>query len=121
MTNEEYSLYLEKNSDAAEPRYWGDRMFNQRRQPVVGVSWADAVGYARWAGLQLPSEDQWEYACRAGTKTKYYFGSSGVCLKRIAWYRANSNGDLHKVDDKAPNEFGFYDMHGNVNEWVADE
>jgi formylglycine-generating enzyme required for sulfatase activity len=121
VTNEEYGRYLAENPDANEPEYWADRQYNQPRQPVVGVSWDDARQYARWAGLQLPSEAQWEYGCRAGTKTRYYSGDTEEDLKRAGWYVDNSGGKLHPVGEKEHNEFGLYDMHGNVWEWVEDD
>jgi formylglycine-generating enzyme required for sulfatase activity len=121
VTNEEYGRFLAENSDATEPEYWGNRKFNQPRQPVVGVSWEDARQYARWAGLQLPSEAQWEYACRAGTQTMYYSGETKEDLDRVGWYYDNSGKKLHPVGEKEPNAFGLYDMHGNVLEWVEDD
>jgi len=118
VTNEEYGRFLEANPGREEPKYWGDRNFNQPRQPVVGVSWHDARRYAEWAGLHLPSEAQWEYACRAGTTTEYYTGDSKEDLDRAGWYDGNSGGKLHPVGEKEPNGFGLYDMHGNVWEWT---
>lgn len=120
VTNEEYGRFLAENADADEPGFWGNREFNQPRQPVVGVSWEDAGQYARWAGLQLPSEAQWEYACRAGTQTRFYSGDSVEDLSRAGWYEDNSGDRLHPVGEKDPNAFGLYDMHGNM-EWVEDD
>ena len=129
VTNEEYQRFLETNSQIKEPGYWGDRSYNQPRQPVVGVSWYDAKAYAEWAGLQLPSEAQWEYACRAGTQTRYSWGDKRDCSK--ANY-GNSNSEFAKeckdinpgkpsaVGNYPPNKFGLYDMHGNVWEWCED-
>ena len=114
VTNEEYGRFLADNGDASEPEYWGDRKFNQPNQPVVGVSWNDAQRYAQWAGLRLPTEAEWEYACRAGTTTRYYTGDSEADLDRAGWYDGNSGGKLHPVGQKEPNAFGLYDMHGNV-------
>jgi formylglycine-generating enzyme required for sulfatase activity len=121
VTNEEYSRFLSENSKAPEPAYWADRQYNQPRQSVVGVSWEDARQYAHWAGLQLPSEAQWEYACRAGTRTPYYTGDTQEDLDRAGWYDKNSGGMLHPVGQKEPNVFGLYDMHGNVWEWIEDD
>jgi len=118
VTNEEYGLYLQENPDSREPKYWADRQFNQPRQPVVGVSWDDAKKYAKWAGLRLPTEAEWEYACRANTQTIYYSGDEEEDLVRAGWYSVNSGGQLHPVGEKEPNSFGLYDMHGNVWEWV---
>ncbi len=83
--------------------------------PVVCVSWNDATAFAEWAGGRLPTEAEWEYAARAGT-TGDYAGD----LDAMAWYRANSNNSTHPVGQKAPNDWGLYDMHGNVWEWVQD-
>jgi formylglycine-generating enzyme required for sulfatase activity len=121
VTNEEYARFLAENPKAGEPSFWSDRKYNQSRQPVVGVSWVDAMRYAEWAGLQLPSEAQWEYACRAGSLTAYSSGDNIEDLKRMGWYEGNSGGRLHPVGEKEPNRFGLYDMHGNVWEWVEDE
>jgi formylglycine-generating enzyme required for sulfatase activity len=120
VTNEEYGRFLAENKEMKEPGNWGDRNFNQPRQPVVGVSWEDAQVYAKWAGLQLPSEAQWEYACRAGTTTRFYTGDKEEDLSRAGWYSKNSGSSLHPVGEKEPNAFGLYDMHGNVREWCLD-
>ena len=114
VTNEQYGRFLAENPGMPEPKYWGDRRLNQASQPVVGVSWEDAVNYAKWAGLQLPTEAQWEYACRAGTTTQYYTGDTEEDLDRAGWYDGNSGGELHPVGEKEPNAWGLYDMHGNV-------
>jgi formylglycine-generating enzyme required for sulfatase activity len=119
VTNDEYGRFL-ASPGYEEPKYWADRKFNQPDQPVVGVSWNDAEKYAEWAGLNLPSEAQWEYACRAGTETRYYTGDSEDDLDRAGWYLKNSGAQLPPVGEKEPNAFGLYDMHGNVWEWIED-
>ncbi len=121
VTNEEYGRFLKDNPEIEEPKYWADRKFNQSIQPVVGVSWEDAKRYAEWAGLRLPGEAEWEYACRAGSKTRYYGGDKDKYLGRVGWYGGNSGGQLHTVGEKEPNAFGLYDMHGNVWEWAEDD
>jgi formylglycine-generating enzyme required for sulfatase activity len=119
VTNEEYGRFIEATG-YQEPIYWGQVSYNQRRQPVVGVGWNDAKSFAKWAELQLPSEAQWEYACRSGTTTRYYTGNSEDDLDRAGWYAKNSGNKLHRVGEKEPNVFGLYDMHGNVWEWCED-
>lgn len=120
VTNEEYEQFMAADPEVKEPAYWGNRRFIQPGQPVVGVSWDDAVKYAEWAGLQLPKEAQWEYACRSGTTTRYYTGDTKEDLARAGWYIGNSDNKLHPVGEKEPNPWGLYDMHGNVWEWCHD-
>ena len=109
VTNEEWGRYLKANPNVKPPKYWSDRQYNQAAQPVVGVSWDDAQAYCQWAGLRLPSEAEWEYACRAGTTTAYWSGDARKDLARVGWYAENSGGRLHAVGEKPPNPFGLHD------------
>ncbi|MEW6741318.1 MAG: formylglycine-generating enzyme family protein [Planctomycetota bacterium] len=83
--------------------------------PVACISWYGCRDNSAKLGLRLPTEVQWEYACRAGTSTSY----AGV-LGEMAWYEGNSGGCHHPVGQKKPNVWGLYDMHGNVREWCLD-
>lgn len=120
VTNAQYEEYLRANPDAEQPKYWASEEYGQPRQPVVGVSWEEAQAYCKWAGLRLPTEAQWEYACRAGTTTRYCSGDREVDLARVGWYEGNSGRWLHPVGLLEPNAWGLYDMHGNVHEWCED-
>ena len=94
--------------------------------PVVDVSWDDAVAFCDWAStttgmaVSLPTEAQWEYACRAGTSTQWSFGSSESELAEYAWFNRNAERRTRPVGGLKPNPWGLYDMHGNVWEWCHD-
>ncbi len=119
ITNEQFRAFLEEHSEA-EPAYWSDRDYNQARQPVVGVDWEHARAFTHWAGGDLPTEAQWEYACRATTTTLYWSGRTREDLSRAGWFRGNAGGKVHAVAEKPPNPWGLFDMHGNVWEWCLD-
>ncbi len=93
--------------------------------PVESISWDDCQEFCKKTRLQLPTEAQWEYACRAGTTTKWYHGNDEKQLGEYAWYEKNSGSifsfrKTHPVAQKLPNAFGLYDMMGNVWEWCQD-
>ncbi|GHU56310.1 hypothetical protein FACS189411_06630 [Bacteroidia bacterium] len=88
--------------------------------PVIYVTWYGADEYARWVGGSLPTEAQWEYACRAGTTTAFYFGNSQNDMGAYGWSAENSPDGTKAVGQKQPNTYGLYDMHGNVLEWCSD-
>jgi formylglycine-generating enzyme required for sulfatase activity len=97
--------------------------FQGAERPVENVSWVDCQGFIEalnarlpGLGLRLPTEAQWEYACRAGTETARYAEN----LEAIAWYGANSGNETHPVKQLEPNAWGLYDMLGNVEEWCQD-
>lgn len=94
--------------------------FNGDRRPVEQVSWNYATAWCAANGLRLPSESEWEYACRAGTTTPYFFGDSEGELGNYAWFRDNSGLHTNDVGGKQTNAFGLHDMYGNVWEWVQD-
>ncbi|MCG8422965.1 MAG: SUMF1/EgtB/PvdO family nonheme iron enzyme [Proteobacteria bacterium] len=142
VTNGQYEHYV--RATGKEPALWSDKRYNGAEQPAVGVSWYDAVSFCnflseraglepcyaiegenvQWkagtTGYRLPTEAEWEYACRAGTPTRWSFGNDESQLGEYGWYDKNSDDELQPVGRKRPNPWGLYDMHGNVFEWCWD-
>ena len=103
----------------------GDNGWGRGRRPVINVSWHDAQDYIAWLSQEtgrsyrLPSEAEWEYACRAGTTSRYSFGDA--IWRRDANYAYSELGRTSEVGSYLPNPWGLHDMHGNVWEWVEDD
>ena len=144
VTWDEYDLYckgrpagqwqneaaLAKDPDAVtrpSPAYhdetWG---YGRAGFPVLAISHHAAMEYCYWLSkatgkaYRLPTEAEWEYACRAGTRMAYPFGDDPGRLGEYAWYEQNADERTHPVGQKKPNPWGLYDMHGNVAEWCVD-
>ncbi len=134
ITQEVYQEIMGENPSAARGN----------RRPVEKVNWykalefcnklSERLGYDKCYtdigpgvifdpaanGYRLPTEAEWEYACRAGTATTYFTGNAETDLARAGWYSGNGGGTTHDVGQLLPNGFGLYDIHGNVNEWCWD-
>jgi formylglycine-generating enzyme required for sulfatase activity len=88
--------------------------------PKVDINWADARAYCLKIGAHLPTEAQWEYAARGGSRFPWSFGDNESLLQDYAWFGEGSSDKAHEVRQKRPNPLELYDMHGNVWEWVLD-
>ena len=116
VTQEQYEAVTGKNPSG----------FKGAKNPVEMVSWNDAKAFCASLSKKtgrscgLPTEKQWEFACRAGSTGDYCFGSDEGQLGEYAWYDKNSGNQTHPVGQKKPNAFGLYDVHGNVEEWCED-
>ena len=139
VTHDEFLLYfndesIARNSDVdavtrPTTQYidlsWG--MGKQGGFPFNSMSQRTALMYCRWlyqktgTFYRLPTEAEWEYACRAGTTTPYPFGADSAAIGDYAWYAGNSENKYHKTGTKKPNAWGLYDMLGNVSEWTLDQ
>ncbi len=132
LTQEEYAKFVIGNPSR----------FKAPKHPVEQVRWSEAILYCNARsldegfqpcydeetgrcdfeadGYRLPTEAEWEYACRAGTDTDYSFGSGSRSLEICVWHKENGNEKTHPVGQKRPNPWGLFDMHGNVGEWCND-
>ena len=121
VTFEEYDRFC----DAEQREKLHDSGWGRARYPVINVSWGDAQVYLKWLeretgrAYRLASEAEWEYACRAGTESRYSFGN--VVTPKNANYSAANLGKTSEVGAYPPNPWGLYDVHGNVWEWCEDD
>ncbi len=143
VTWDEYDLYWVKRPGQPEPKTKQDKLAHavtrptppyadptfghgRRGNPVLCITHHAAMKYCEWLSAKtgknyrLPTEAEWEWACRAGTTTAYSFGDDPDKLDDYAWYDDNADEVAHKVGKKKPNPWGLYDMHGNVSEWCLD-
>ena len=99
----------------------------KQNQPAVAMTQYNAIQFCKWLYVRtgvfyrLPTEAEWEYACKAGADGDYSFGNDSTQLVNYAWLKGNSEQKTHQVGLKKPNKWGLYDMHGNVAEWTYDE
>jgi formylglycine-generating enzyme required for sulfatase activity len=131
LTLETNNPYLDKVSDAVSrpTKPYVEMSFGMGKGefPAISMTQHAANKYCQWLSAKtgqfyrLPTEAEWEYACRAGTTTKYHFGNDPAILDQYAWTASNSDFKYQKVGRKKPNGWGLHDMHGNVLEWCLDQ
>lgn len=122
-----FSLVAKKGWAQKAEFVWHHPSFAQTdAHPVIQVSWNDAAAFCQWLGrsdgnaYRLPTDAEWEYACRAGSAWRFSFGDDEKLLGEYAWHLGNAGGNTHPVGEKKANAFGLHDMEGNVREWCED-
>jgi len=129
ITTQEQQKKTDSEVDAITgptPVYGDMTMGYENQHPAMGMTWHNAMTFCRWLSKQtgkeyrLPTEAEWEYACRAGSTEAFGVGSDPEKLKEYAWYEETADSETNAVGKKKPNPWGLYDMLGNVREWVSD-
>jgi formylglycine-generating enzyme required for sulfatase activity len=125
ITFAQYDLFCEATG-RAKPK---DNTWGRENRPVININWVDADAFAKWLGCRLPTEAEWEYACKAGSDTPFNTGNN-LTTDQANYdgnypYNGNATGSYRQktspVGSFSPNAWGLYDMHGNVWEWCADD
>lgn len=122
VTNEQYRKFVQVTGHTAPPS-WNDASLNEPKQPVVDVTWEDAVAYCQWAGKRLPTEAEWEKSAKGGLAGKLYAWGDDISHEKANFIGTEGKDVWNKpapVGSFEPNGYGLYDMSGNVWEWCAD-
>jgi sulfatase modifying factor 1 len=129
ITTQEQQKKTDNEVDAITgptPVYGDMTMGYDNQHPAMGMTWHNAMTFCRWLSkntgkeYRLPTEAEWEYACRAGSTDAFGVGNDPEKLKEYAWYEKTADSETNAVGKKKSNAWGLYDMLGNVREWVAD-